>query len=126
MSQHPYADFPPDIRVKSSRLQPFISACYRPALQQLGQAYAERRPGAVLVGAGQVGPRMVVDEFLEKLDEDVTVVRVKGPCPDATTCMRQIVNEVGFEPARMGLGDLESVLEMFLVYQRTKKQRDGH
>ena len=123
MSQHTNAEFPPDIPVKITRLQPFISTCYKPALKQLGQAYTDRRPAAILVGDGQVGPRLVVESFLSTLDDDVTVVRVEGPCPDAATCMRQIVIDVGFEPENMSLGDLESVVEMFLVYQRTKKRR---
>jgi type II secretory pathway predicted ATPase ExeA len=123
LSQHPYTEFPPDIRVKSTHLQPFISTCYKPALQQLGQAYTDRRPAAILVGDGQVGPRLVVESFLRTLDDDVTVVRIEGPCPDASTCMRQIVSDVGFEPEKMSLGDLESVVEMFLVYQRSKKRR---
>ncbi len=123
MTNQPYGKAAPHVKVKSSRLEPLINTCYRPALEQLGQAYARRCPAAILISDGRVGPSLVIDSFLAGLAEDVTVTRIPGPFSDATACMRQIVQDVGIEPRQMTLGDLESVLEMFLVYQRNKKQR---
>jgi type II secretory pathway predicted ATPase ExeA len=112
-----------EVRVKSTRLAPFISHCYRPALQRLGQAFVAMRPAAVLVSEGRIAPSLLIDNFVGKLNDEVTVVRVPGPIADATACMRHIITGIGFESARMSLGELEGVLEMFLVFQRKKKQR---
>jgi type II secretory pathway predicted ATPase ExeA len=113
----------PEVWVKSARLEPFISTCYRPALQRLGQAYAARHPAAVLVSEGRVAPSVIIDNFLSGLDDDVTVVRVPGSLKDATSCMRHIIKGIGFESSKLKLSDLENVLEMFLAFQRKKKQR---
>ncbi|MFT5500135.1 MAG: type II secretory pathway predicted ATPase ExeA [Woeseiaceae bacterium] len=123
MNNQQFAGSSPDVWVRSAQLVPFISNCYSSAMQQLGQAYAAGNPAAVLISQGTVGPELVIDSFVDKLDEDATVVRVQGPFTDAATCMRQIVQGIGFAPNRMGLQDLERVLDMFLVFQRSKKQR---
>lgn len=123
MNHHQFAGSSPDVWVRSAQLVPFISNCYNSAMQQLGQAYATGNPAAILISEGTVGPELVIDSFADKLDEDATVVRVQGPFTDATTCMRQIVKGIGFAPNRMGLQDLERVLDMFLVFQRSKKLR---
>lgn len=123
MNHQQFAGSSPDVWVRSAQLVPFISNCYSSAKQQLGQAYAAGTPAAILISEGTVGPELVIDAFVDKLDEDATVVRVQGPFTDATTCMRQVVQGIGFAPNRMGLQDLEKVLDMFLAFQRNKKLR---
>ena len=123
MSYQPISGHLPDPWIKSARLEPFISNCYRPALDRLGRAYAERKPAIVLVSRGMIGPKLVIDGFVERLDKDVTVVRITDECTDAISCMQQIVRGIGFDPLKMNLDTLEEVLEMFLVFQRSKKLR---
>lgn len=123
MSYQPQPGSSPDPWIKSARLEPFIGNCYRAALERLGSAYAARRPAVVLVSQGRIGPQLVIDRFLERLDQDVTVVRVNDECTDAISCMRQIIDGLGFDPVKMDLNSLEGVLNMYLAYQRSKKLR---
>lgn len=123
MSYQPIDGYTPEIRVRSARLEPFINNCYRPARDELGRAYAARTPGVTLVSEGRVGPNLVIEKFLEQLDDDVTVAHISSTCTDATTCMREIIEGIGFESAKMNLSELEGVLEMFLGFQRGKKNR---
>ena len=123
MSYQPTSGQLADPWIKSARLEPFISNCYRPALDQVGRAYAARRPAIVLVSRGMIGPKLVIDGFVERLDKDVTAVRITDDCTDAVSCMQQIVRGIGFDPLKMDLDTLEEVLEMFLVFQRSKKLR---
>ena len=123
MSYQPIEEIPPEVRVRSARLEPFISNCYRPALVQLGHAFATGSPAVALVSEGRVGPNLVIESFLESLEDKVTVARILGPCDSAKSCMRQIIEGIGFEPKDMALDDLEMILEMFLVYQKKKKRR---
>lgn len=111
------------VQVTRSRLQPFISNCYRPALRALVQVFQSSAPAAILISEGRFAPTIIIDQFLETLQDNVSVVRIRGPYTDATSCMKQIVDGVGLPPKDLNLSELESVLEMFLGYQRGKKLR---
>lgn len=111
------------IHVTRSRLQPFISNCYRPALRALVQVFQSSGPAAVLISEGRFAPKLIIDQFIDTLNDDVIVVRIRGPYTDATSCMQHIVTGIGLPPKDLNLSELESVLEMFLGYQRGKQLR---
>lgn len=123
MTNQSLADTYTDIRVENASLTPFISNCYRSALQQLRRSFLESRPDAILVSEGRIGPSHVIDDFLTLVGKNVTVAKVPASCSDSASCMRSVVRSIGFEPNEMSLDDLESVLEMFLQYQRTHNLR---
>lgn len=117
------ADTHSDIRVEHAHLIPFISNCYRAALQQLTQSYRDCRPAAILISEGRFGPGHVVDNFLTGIDESVAVARVNGSSSDSTSFMQDIVRSIGFQTSDMSITDLENVLDMFLRYQKNHKLR---
>lgn len=117
------ADTHSDIRVEHAHLIPFISNCYRAALQQLTQSYRDCRPAAILISEGRFGPGHVVDNFLTGIDESVAVARINGSASDSTSFMQDIVRSIGFQSSDMSITDLENVLDMFLRYQKNHKLR---
>ena len=123
MTEQSLVDTHSDIRIEHAHLVPFISNCYRMALKQITESYRDNKPAAILVSEGRFGPSHVIDNFLTGIDPEVTVARVTGECSNSTAVMREIVNAIGFDPNEMSLSDLEGVLEMFLGYQRTHRQR---
>lgn len=120
MSQQTEGLSAPSVQVTRSRLQPFISNCYRPALKKLGQVFQASSPAAVLISEGRFAPAFIIDQFLGALKDEVVVVRLRGPYTDSTSCMQQIVEGVGLLPGNLKMSELEGVLEMFLAYQRRK------
>jgi type II secretory pathway predicted ATPase ExeA len=101
----------------------FLTHCYRTAIERLKCSFDERRPVAMVIGEGQSASRFVIGKFLGRLDEDVATVRITEACADAGDLMRRIVTAVGFEPKDMGVTDLESVLRMFLSFQKGHGRR---
>jgi len=114
---------PPEVLALNGRLLPFISNCYRQALQKLDDAYRASRPAAILVSNGRWAPNHVLDTFQDGIDEDAAVARIDRPCADATAFMQEILRSIGFDPSGMGLADLEKVLYLFLQHQRNNKRR---
>ena len=112
-----------DVRVERAHLLPLISNCYRSAVKKLTQSYVDRRPAAILVSEGRFGPNHVIDRFLDGVEDDTVVVRIDGSCTDSMTFMQEIIQNIGFNPTDISIGDLEKVLELFLQYQRTHKVR---
>ena len=86
-------------------------------------AFDETRPIAFLIGAGAARPRQVLDHFLATMDEQTSVVRISEPCTDATSCMREIIRSIGFEPKDFCLKDLENIFKMFLAFQKGQGSR---
>jgi type II secretory pathway predicted ATPase ExeA len=123
MNEASLADTHSDIRVEHVHLVPFISSCYHSALQQLAQAYEEFRPAAILISKGQFGPRLVIDSFVNGLDETATVVRIHGSYTESAKFMHDIVRSAGFIANGTNLVDLENILDMFLRYQKKHEFR---
>jgi type II secretory pathway predicted ATPase ExeA len=96
---------------------------YRSAVEKLMKAYLDKRPAAIVVGAGRLGPAHVIAKFLELTADDAETVTFAGPCSNATDFMRRIVRSIGFDPDRLSLNDLESVLDLFLQHQRKTRRR---
>jgi type II secretory pathway predicted ATPase ExeA len=101
----------------------FLTHCYRTAIERLNRSFDERRPVAMVIGEGQSASKFVIGKFLGSLDEEVATVRITEACADASDLMRRIVTAVGFEPKDMGVNDLESVLRMFLSFQKGHGRR---
>lgn len=104
-------------------LPPFITDCHRNAIDSLERAFVNSRPLTILIGEGKSGPAFVVSKFLENLEGDITVARITEPCSTAIEVMREIVLAIGFDPKDMNLTDLEQVLQMFLIFQKTHNRR---
>jgi type II secretory pathway predicted ATPase ExeA len=102
---------------------PFITDCHRNAVEILTRAFEESRPLSILIGDGKSGASFVISRFLGGLAGDVVVARITEPCSDAIDGMREVVRGIGFDPKDMNLADLEHVLKMFLIFQRTHKRR---
>jgi type II secretory pathway predicted ATPase ExeA len=123
VSIQPAADTYSDVRVESAQLLPFISNCYSSAVKRLTHSYQEKRPVAILVSEGRLGPIHVVDRFLESVEDGTEVIRIDGTCADPKAFMQEVVQHIGFEPNDMSIDDLEKVFELFLQYQSKHKLR---
>jgi len=97
--------------------------CDRTALKRLTTAFNEAKPIAFLIGAGKGRSNKVIDRFVEAANDQTNFVRVSGPFTDATSCMRAVINSIGFDSKDFGLADLESIFRMFLSFQKTHDRR---
>ncbi|MGI9232152.1 MAG: FHA domain-containing protein [Woeseiaceae bacterium] len=113
----------PDIDLEQTQSSAFLTQCHRNALDQLGAAFSNNRPVAIVTGEGKSAARFVIRKFLSRLDQDVAAVRMVGPCGSALEFMGQIIAAVGFQPKEMSLADLESIFSMFLSFQKGHKRR---
>jgi general secretion pathway protein A len=113
----------PELSVEQEPLPPFITDCYRNAIERLTMAFAESRPLAILIGDGKCGADFVLSRFLDRLDDDVVVARINDPSSNAIELMRDIVSAIGFDPKDVTLTDLEQIFEMFLLFQQTHNRR---
>ena len=113
----------PDLELEQAPRSVFLTQCHRNSLEQLDRAFNNRRPLAVVVGEGKSTSRFVIRRFLSRLDQEVVAVRIVGPCESATEFMGQIISAIGFHPKDMTLADLESILSMFLSFQKAHKRR---
>ncbi len=102
---------------------PFITDSHSIALDQLGRAFTEARPLAILIGEGKSDASFLIRHFLAGIEGDVTVVRITEPCADAMAGMREIIHAIGFEAKDLSLADLENIFTMFLSSQRTHHRR---
>lgn len=104
--------------------KPAIEApCDTRALKKVRAAFAERTPIAILVDDGNRRAHQVLDHFLVAPGESADVVRVTEPFLDSLTFMRHVIVALGFQPTDLSLADMESILRMFLSYQKTHSQR---
>jgi type II secretory pathway predicted ATPase ExeA len=113
----------PDLELAQAPRSAFLTQCHRNSLERLDRAFHDMRPLAVLIGEGKSTSRFVIRRFLSRLAEDVVAVRIEGPCDSASDFMSQIITAVGFQPKEMTLADLESILSMFLSFQKAHKRR---
>ncbi len=123
MSHQPPGPTVLGLSVEKEASLPFITDSHCVALDQLGRAFTEARPLAILIGDGKSGASFVIRRFLAGIEGDVTVVRITEPCADAMAGMREIIHAIGFEPKDMSLADLENVFTMFLSSQKTHHRR---
>lgn len=101
----------------------FSTPAYRDAIERLTNSFEEARPVAIAIGEGRLASSFVVSRFLAGLDEETAVARITGPCANAAALMRNIVRSVGFDPKDMSVSDLQSVLRMFLSFQKGHRRR---
>ncbi len=113
----------PDLDAGETCSSAFLTQCHRNALDRLDIAFNEHRPLAVLVGEGRSASRFVVRKFLSRLDPSVAEVRIPVPCANTTEFVGKIISAVGLRPKDMNLADLESVLSMFLSFQKAHRHR---
>ena len=104
-------------------LQPFVTDCHRNAIASLGTAFEKARPLAILIGDGKSAASFVISRFIDGVKGDVAIARIREPCSNAIEVMRQIVGAIGFDPKEMSLTDLEQILKMFLVFQKSHNRR---
>lgn len=100
-----------------------LSESYRSATRRLARFFEERRPAAVIIADGRMASATVIDGFLASLDGNTAVARISEPCADAGTLLRQIVTAAGFDPKDMSASDLQSILRMFLSFQKSHGRR---
>ena len=113
----------PDLSSEPPESPEFLTDCYRVAIERLQCSFAERRSVAIVIGEGRLAASFVISRFQATLDDEVAVARITGPCADAGDLMRQIVKAVGFDPKDMGVDDLQSILRMFLSFQKSHGRR---
>lgn len=118
--QGPEAPIPPAAK---EPLQPFVTDCHRNAIASLGTAFEKARPLAILIGDGKSAASFVISRFIDGVKGDVAIARIREPCSNAIEVMREIVGAIGFDPKEMNLTDLEQILKMFLVFQKTHNRR---
>jgi len=123
MHDHYSAKTAPDMQLGIDYSLPFITDSYRNALDQLGSAFDESQPLAIVVGEGSSGASYVITRFLADLPEDVDVARIPGACTDPVAGMREVIQGIGFDAKDMQHADLENVLTMFLTFQRSHHRR---
>ena len=97
--------------------------CDTRALEKVKAAFSERTPIAILVDDGNHRAQQVLDHFLASPGEIADVVRITEPFLDSLTFMRHVIVALGFQPTDLSLADMESILRMFLSYQKTHGQR---
>jgi type II secretory pathway predicted ATPase ExeA len=101
----------------------FSTPAYRNAIERLTNSFEDFRPVAIAIGEGRLASSFVISRFLASLDEETAVARITRPCANAADLMRQIVKSVGFDPKDMVVSDLQSVLRMFLSFQKGHGRR---
>ena len=113
----------PAVRVEKASAIPCLTHGHTSALEQLGRAFEEARPVAILVGERTSSASYLLDCFVDTIGSDVTVARITAPCPDADAGMRGVVQAVGLDPKDMSLADLEYALTIFLSEQTQNSRR---
>jgi len=76
-----------------------------------------------MIGEGKSASSFVIGRFLSDLDEEVVSVRINEPCANAGDFLRCIIRAIGIEPNELDVTDLESVLKMFLSFQKSHDRR---
>jgi type II secretory pathway predicted ATPase ExeA len=113
----------PAAKVEKGSSFPYLTHGHSGALDQLGRAFEEARPVAILVGERTSSASYLIDCFVDSICNDVAVTRVTTPCSDAHAGMREVVRAVGLDPKDMSLADLETALMTFLADQRRDNRR---
>lgn len=111
------------VRVEQASSFPYLTHGHTNALEQLGRAFEEARPVAILVGERTSSASYLIDCFVDIIDGDVSVVRITEPCSDADAGMSKVVQAVGLDPKDMNLADLEKAFTIFLSAQSLNGRR---
>ena len=93
------------------------------ACSQLGKAFDERRPVALMFGADRFELGRVIGLFLAGLDERTTVIRLRHKHENALGALREVNRALGFDPKDLTVSDLQNVFTMFLEFQRNHGHR---
>lgn len=104
-------------------LSRLISKRERQALKQLSDAYADRRPLAVLIGEGRANVAILLGRFLGSIDDDAAVARIEEPGRDARSCLGAVISTLGFSDTNLDVGDVDSILSVFLEFQKKHDRR---
>ncbi len=107
----------PAAQVQKGSSFPYLTHGHSGALDQLGRAFEEARPVAILVGERSTSASYLIDCFVDTTESDISVARITEPCSDADDGMRKVVQAVGLDPKDMSLADLESAFKAFLSEQ---------
>jgi type II secretory pathway predicted ATPase ExeA len=113
----------PAERVEKASAFPCLTHGHTSALEQLGRAFEEARPVAILVGERTSSASYLIDCFVDAIDSDVSVARITEPCSDADAGMRAVAQAVGLDPKDMSLADLENAFTVFLSDQSHNSRR---
>lgn len=109
--------------ITADLLPPVVPRRNRVALDQLSRVFRERRPLAVMVGAGAEIAHSLIGAFLETVASEVDLLRLADPSREPIACIRGIVRSIGFETDGLDRADLQQILVMFLSYQKTHRRR---
>lgn len=101
----------------------FLTDSYCNALDRLRALFSDKQPLAILIGEGKLAPRLVLQTFLQGMDEEVTTARIVEPCSDTLEFMQQLVGAVGLKSDDLNVVDLDSIFRMFLSYQKGHHRR---
>jgi len=113
----------PPVPQEARAVLPEIANCQRNAFEQLGTAFTEFRPLAILISDVGSASSSVIRDFLDDIGDDVVVVRVTAANSNAIAGMREIIRAIGFDPKGMSVGEMENVFTMFLSYQKSHDHR---
>ena len=113
----------PALRVEKGPSLPIVTHRHRSALDQLGSAFAEARPVAILTGERKSGVSHLIDRFVAGMDGDVAVARTTQPYSDDNAGMREVIQAIGFDPQNISRADLEHEFTSVLSYQMYNNRR---
>jgi len=112
----------PEMQFEQDTSSAFLTQSHRNAVDRLRLSFDQNRPLAILIGDGQSASRFIIGKFLSRVDQDVAVARIAEPCANTTEFMGKIIDAFGFDPKDMSLEDLESVLSLFLSFQKSHRR----
>lgn len=113
----------PGVPPEARAVLPIIGNSHRKALEELGSAFTEFRPLAILISEGKSAASSVIRNFLDGIGDDVAVARVPAANSNAIAGMREIIRAIGFDPKHMSVSEMENVFRMFLSYQMAHHRR---
>lgn len=100
-----------------------VTERHRAALDQLHRASNNRQPLVVLIADGKFEANHVLGAFLSGMPEETAVVRLTKPYPEAIEGLRAMTRALGFEPKDLNCSELDSILQLFLEFQRKNHRR---
>ena len=102
---------------------PVLTNGHLSGLNALRNAYAESRPVAIVIGAGEFWPGYLLDRFLAESEGDIFKARIKIPAPDDDRAIRDVARAIGFDLQDPSLASFENEFRNFLSYQKQNNRR---
>ena len=102
---------------------PAVAQRHDVALVALGNAFDKFKPLATLAGEGRLELNHVIRRFLASLGDDVASVTVSKVRPNVRDGLQAMTAALGFKAGDLSVGDLYSVLRLFLENQRAHQRR---